>query len=90
MSERVSLPPGCAGFTTADGRTLPAKAGSTMTLEDNDHARLMKSAHAANGLISNMSYRLGTKKGRWCAKCLRLWQAWSLTCPKCGRDTVAS
>jgi hypothetical protein len=88
MSERVTLPPGCAGFTTADGRTLPAKAGTSIVLEDHDVARLMKSGHAANGLISRQAHRLGTKQGRWCLACRRLWQAWSLECPNCHEPTM--
>ena len=88
MSERITLPPGCAGFTTADGRTLKAKPGGTITLEDNDAKRLMRSQHASIGLISKQSFRLGTRDGRWCTGCRRLWQGWSLECPRCGASTM--
>ncbi len=32
---------------------------------------------------------LGTKRGRWCAACCRIWNAWSHKCPKCGAQTEA-
>lgn len=88
MSERITLPPGCAGFTTADGRTLKAKPGSSIVLEDGDAKRLLNSGHVSAGVISRQSHRLGTKHGRWCVECRRLWQGWSYECPKCGELTV--
>ncbi len=88
MSERVTLPPGCAGFTTADGRTLKAKAGTSIVLDDRDAAVLKRSEHASIGLVTSQSFRLGTRDGRWCEECRRLWQGWSLQCPKCDALTV--
>jgi hypothetical protein len=87
MSETFTLPPGCQGFTTAGGETLPANSNGTITLSDNHAARLKSSAHNSIGLVTSQSHRLGTKAGRWCAGCKRLWQAWSQVCPKCGEGT---
>jgi len=87
MSETFTLPPGCQGFTTASRETLRPNSNGTITLEDHHAARLKKSAHNTIGLITSQSHRLGTKAGRWCAGCKRLWQAWSLECPKCGAET---
>jgi hypothetical protein len=88
LSETVTLPPGCAGFTTASGRTIKAKPGGTVTLEDHDATALLKSQHASIGLVTRQSHRLGTKSGRWCLSCRRLWQAWTRKCPKCHEPTV--
>lgn len=89
MSETFTLPPGCRGFTTADGQTLRADSKGTITLEDHHAARLMRSKHAAVGLVSRRSYQLGTREGRWCTACRRLWQGWSMRCPKCNAATIA-
>jgi hypothetical protein len=89
MSETFTLPPGCQGFTTAGGETLRPNSNGTITLEDHHASRLKASAHKSIGLVTSQSFRLGTKTGRWCSACKRLWQAWSATCPRCGDETHA-
>lgn len=88
MSQRVQLPPGCGGFTTADGSRYDAKPGTSVVLEDRHADALAKSQHSSIGLVTKGSTRLNTKAGRWCRPCRRLWQAWSSTCPKCEGPTV--
>jgi hypothetical protein len=88
MSQTFTLPPGCRGFTTADGQTLRSSSNGTITLEDNHASRLLRSAHASTGLVSAQSHRLGTKTGRWCVSCSRLWQAWTTRCHRCGELTL--
>jgi hypothetical protein len=87
MSERVSLPPGCAGFTCADGTKYTAKKGTSVVIEDRHADALKKSQHSSIGLVTQQSHRLATKAGRWCHACHRLWQAWSEVCPRCGGVT---
>jgi hypothetical protein len=84
MGTRVQLPPGCAGFRCADGSVYSAKPGSSLVLEDRHADALKKSQHSSIGLVTGESHRLGTKNGRWCRACARLWQAWSAECPRCG------
>jgi hypothetical protein len=83
MGERFNLPPGCAGFTSVDGSRISAKAGTSVVLEDHHAARLKKSAHASIGLVTPMSYALGTKKSTLCPACNFLGQAWTTECPRC-------
>ena len=88
MSQRVQLPPGCAGFRCADGSVYSAKAGTSVVLEDRHAKALSSSQHQSIGLVkAGESFALGTKKGRYCSGCARIWQAWSLECPKCGEET---
>jgi hypothetical protein len=89
MSRKIQLPPGCIGFTSADGTKSPeVRQGTSVTISDEHASRLRKSAHASIGMITvDPGTVIGTKKGRWCASCRRLWQAWSDFCPKCGEAT---
>lgn len=87
MGERVELPPGCAGFRCADGTVYKAKPGSAVTLDDRHAKALRNSQHRSIGLVTPPAFAIGTKNGRWCPECRRLWQAWSVVCPKCGEDT---
>src|SRR5579875_21758 len=84
----VNLPPGCGGFTCADGTRYDTRPGTALTLEDRHARDLAKSQYAQAGFITAESFTLGTKKGRWCRPCRRLWQAWSQVCPKCGQPTA--
>lgn len=90
MSVRVALPPGCSGFTGADGsKDLARKPGGTVELSDDHAARLAGSRNVASGLISlNAGTRLATKAGRRCPACRFLAQGWSAECPRCGGATV--
>jgi hypothetical protein len=88
MGQRVQLPPGCAGFTCADGSRYSAEAGTSVVLEDHHARSLSKSQHSEIGLVkASEGFSLGTKRGRRCVSCARLWQAWSLECPRCGSPT---
>ena len=89
MSKRVNLPPGCIGFTSADGTKSPeVRQGSSVTISDEHADRLRKSAHTSIGMITvDPGTVIGTKGGRVCASCRRTWQVWSDFCPRCGRPT---
>lgn len=88
MSTRVKLPPGCTGFRKAsDNSVIDGKSGGTVTLEGPDEKSLLKSQHRAIGLVTPETWTIGTKKGRYCVPCSRMWQAWSEVCPRCGCET---
>lgn len=92
MSRKIQLPPGCSGVTVDDGTRYNArKAGGVVEVSDR-HGREIEKNNQYNGNIAgilspNPGLMFGTKKGRWCLECKRLWNAWSHTCPKCGRGT---
>jgi hypothetical protein len=88
MSQTFTLPPGCKGFTTAEGTTLRSNGNGTITLEDHHANRLLHSAHASIGLISQQVHSLGTKTGKWCRACRFLAQGWAEVCPKCAGPVV--
>jgi hypothetical protein len=88
MGERVNLPPGCGGFTCLDGSRYDAKPGTSVVLEDHHAAKLKKSQHSAIGLVTSMSYSLGTKMGTRCPTCRFLGQAWTTECPRCHSEMI--
>lgn len=89
---KVNLPPGCAGFTCADGtRYSSGKPGGHVNVSEKHARDISKNAQLGGnaGLVSlSTALVIGTKKGRWCMDCGRLWQGWSYMCPKCGKETV--
>lgn len=88
MGTRVTLPPGCSGFRCQDGTLYSAKKGTSVVVEDQHAVALARGQHVRSGLLSTSSpVTLGTKRGRWCNACSRLWQAWSAMCPRCGAET---
>lgn len=93
MSVRVTLPPGCEGFSGKSGfRTQDARAGSTITVSD-DVARRIEGNYGGDGGLVQATNRTfaGTKKGRWCQACKpvpRLWNAWTAECPHGHGPTV--
>jgi hypothetical protein len=89
MSKKIQLPPGCGGFTSADGSRYDAKPGTSVEVSDEHAARLRQSAHTSIGMITvDPGTVIGTRKGRVCVPCGgRRWQVWSLDCPKCGSPT---
>ena len=93
MSKRVNLPPGCSGFTTADGTTYAGKPGGYVNVAERHARDIARNPELGGnaGLVSlSTALSIGTKKGQYCPDCGRMWQAWSATCPKCGQDTIAS
>lgn len=91
MTVRVNMPPGNSGFTMYDGTHYKDRPGGHVDVEDH-HApainRMLGNGDA--GLLSATGrHFIGTKNGRWCTDCRRLWNAWNDTCVKCGAPTVA-
>jgi hypothetical protein len=87
---QVNLPPGCRSLKLEDGtRYVAPREGGRVTVTD-DHARAIDRmpGNGTAGLVTGMAgFALGTKKGRWCAPCHRVWNAWSELCPRCGLPT---
>jgi hypothetical protein len=91
---RIFLPPSCGGFADGDRKILAERGpGSFVTIEDGDPQlkKLRNQDYAQAGLVDagpEKFFSLRKDDGRWCKPCRRVWQRWSLTCPKCGGDTL--
>jgi hypothetical protein len=96
---RVQLPPGCAGFADGDRKYMAERgAGSFVNIDDTDPVgaralqKLRGQDYASAGLVDAGPEKFFTVRkndGRWCKPCRRVWNRWSLTCPKCGHDTAS-
>jgi hypothetical protein len=88
---KVHLPPGCIGFDAKDGTRYTAKkAGGTVNVDER-HAKAINEGQFggdANLVSATGALTFGTKKGRECLTCHRVWNVWNVVCPKCGADTV--
>ena len=92
MPIRMPVPPGNKQIRMYDGTLLKADRGY-VTVEEPAHARAINSmgGNGTAGLL-NASFAVygGNKRaGRWCKSCqpARLWNAWNLTCSRCGAAT---
>ena len=91
MSVRIPLPPGNAGLRMQDGTRYRAdKEGGTVTVSDEHAPHVRREVGGDAGLVGYGAFRsfMGTKAGRWCISCRFLAQNWSLSCPRCGGDTI--
>lgn len=60
-------------------------------MEDRHARAIQKGVGTAGQILSaDFTTSIGTKKGRWCFDCKRLWQAWSEICPRCGGPTQSA
>lgn len=89
MAVRVEMPAGCFGFSMQDGTKYSGRPGGHVTVTD-EHARAIERTNGGDAGLVQAKYRsfMGTKAGRWCESCRRLWNSWSVACPRCGKDTV--
>lgn len=86
----VNLPPGCSSLKFEDGSVAKAtRPGGRAFLSDAQASAVDRmDGNGSAGLVTgNTGMHLGTKKGRWCKKCRRLWNAWSAICPRCDAPT---
>lgn len=91
MGVKVQLPPGCSGFDCADGTKYKAnRKGGTVEVSDR-HAKAINSGqYGDTGFVSAKgALSMGTKDGRWCQNCNRIWNAWNKVCSKCGQATLS-
>lgn len=87
---RANLPPGCSSLAFEDGTRYKAGRPGGHVEVAGHHAEAINrlSGNGDAGLVSAKgAHYLGTKRGRWCATCRFLAQAWSVECPRCGRPT---
>jgi hypothetical protein len=90
---RVLLPKDCAGFSDDGVRFMGERGpGSFINLDDDRQlAKLRNQEYSSAGLSDcgpEKYFPVRAGDGRWCGDCRRTWWRWSLTCPRCGRDTV--
>lgn len=89
MSVKVNLPPGCSGFSCADGTQYKGRAGGTIEVSDR-HARAINTGqYGQQGFISATgAMTIGTKRTTECTSpaCRHRGQAWQTTCPRCGSE----
>ena len=87
---RVRLPDGCYGLNMANGRKYKAeKPGGTVEVSGKDAHYINTSYYGQSGIMTgNPQFGIGTRKGRWCEPCKRLWNVWSAECPRCGAATT--
>lgn len=92
MSVKVQLPPGCSGFDCKDGTKYTApRPGGRITVSDRHAEAINKGQFGETGLVNAKgSQSFGTKQGKQCPDCGRLWNAWNTTCPKCDTPTVTT
>lgn len=86
---RVQLPDGCFGLDLPDGSRYSAKPGGIVDVAGTHADQINHSYYASAGIMRGVeAHHLGTRAGRWCRPCNRLWQAWTHTCHRCGTPTV--
>lgn len=85
---KVTLPEGCTGLDFDNGSSVSGPQGSAVEVTD-AQAREIDGSWYKRSNVMNSSQRLsiGTKGGKYCTPCRRLWNAWNETCPKCGEPT---
>lgn len=90
MSVRINLPDGCSGLTMEDGTRYAGRKGGAVTVSD-EHASAVQRFSGGDAAILSGQFRAfaGTRAGRWCQSCKRLWNRWNATCPNCRAETVA-
>jgi hypothetical protein len=73
-----------------DGTSYSARPGSHVNVSDDHAAAIRRQVGGDAGLVGHGAFRAfgGTKDGRWCEPCRRLWNRWNLLCVKCGGETV--
>jgi hypothetical protein len=87
---RVQLPDGCYGLDMANGKKYTAdKPGGQVEVTERDSKYIGTSWYGQTGVMSgSQTLSFGTKRGRWCWTCRRLWNSWTTVCHKCGELTA--
>jgi len=85
----VRLPDGCSGLDMANGKRYDAsQPGGTVEMTSADARYVNRSWYGQAGVMhGGPQFTVGTRRGRWCRPCRRVWQAWSSQCPRCGEAT---
>ena len=92
MPTKVQLPPGCSGFDCKDGTKYTAeRPGGSVTVDDRHARAINEGQYGQQSFISGKGAQsFGTRRGQQCPTCNRVWNAWNLTCPKCGESTIST
>jgi hypothetical protein len=73
----------------ADGSKYTANPGDYVNVSEAHAKTISKSWYGKSGVMSGgQRLSFGTKKGRYCTECRRLWNAWNSECPRCGGETI--
>jgi hypothetical protein len=87
---RVQLPNGCYKLDMANGVSYKAdKPGGSVEVTGRDAHFIDTSFYGQTGIMrGSAQFAFGTRKGRLCEACNRLWNVWSTECPRCGEGTT--
>ena len=94
MTVTMAAPPGCFGIEmAADGTRYDTDRHGRLEVADHHAVQVRRSWAGHSGTIdARQPVVLGTRATRWCAACrpARAWQAWTITCPRCGTRTITA
>jgi hypothetical protein len=82
---RITLPEGARAVNMADPRRYTAGPGDQVEVSPGHAANIRRLAQRVR---SGERFALGTRRGRHCGPCDRLWNVWSAACPRCGAATA--
>lgn len=89
---KVMLPPGCYGLEMGDGTRIDRRRNAEYAeVTDKQASAIRRNWAGQSGvLVVDDTHHIGTRNGRWCTNCkpTRVWNAWNISCPKCGAATV--
>lgn len=80
---RITLPDGCRGVDMATGQYTARPGDSIQVSAGNAETIRQRAATARRG----EQHAFGTKRGRRCPPCGRVWNAWNTRCPRCEGPT---
>lgn len=79
----MTLPEGCRGVDMASGQ-YTARPGDRIQVSPGN-ADIIR--QRAAGVRRGETFAFGTRRGRRCEPCGRLWNAWNASCPRCEMPT---
>jgi hypothetical protein len=82
---RVTLPDGARAVAMDGTDRYTAGPGDKVSVNA-AHAQAIRTFGQSRPAGERFAF--GTRRGRYCGGCARTWNAWSVTCPRCGADTV--
>ena len=87
---KVTVPPGCTGLDMQDGTRYTApRQGGHINVHPAHVAAVKRSWYGDTGTIATSEgFSFGTRRGRRCPTCSRVWNVWSTRCPKCTTETI--
>lgn len=80
---QITLPDGCRGVDMATGQYTARPGDRIQVSPGNADIIRQRAAQVRRG----EAFAFGTKRGRSCGPCGRVWNAWNTSCPKCQTST---